>query len=463
MRRLAGADAYHLREESRVQHMHTMKIAVLDPSTAPEPLVFEPLRELAARGIPHIPPFRWQLVEAPFGRPVWIDAPDLDLDYHVRRAAVPSPGGSAELDEVVAYIASTGLERDRPLWQLWFVEGLERGRVAYVMKMHHSIADGVASAKILTDTFEESPVVGDEPPEQLPPAEPRPGRARLLVGNLRYLASLLAAFPDLLKRSLHAVRVVRERKAAGVAAVAPFSGPSTRFDRPLTPHRCFATVTVPLSDLKAVKNAFDCTINDVFVAMAGGALHRYLERHGELPDKPLTASVPVSVRRDDEQDDYGNRVVTWAVSTASHLADPVERLAAVCESTRAARENQEAKGQRFGFEWMEYYPLWELGARKMSRLGQRLLKRPPYNVIVSNVPGPRVPLYMHGARLASLQSVGPLVAGQGLNLTAWSYVDDFTIGVLACREHVPDVRELAGAFPDALEELKLAAEKETGT
>ena len=213
---------------------------------------------------------------------------------------------------------------------------------------------------------------------------------------------------------------------------------------------------MPFADVSAVRRALDCTVNDVFVAVCSGALRAYLDRHGELPDKPLITNIPVSIRTDDDRGMFGNRVSVWYVSLATDLADPVERLAAVKANTRAVRDHTEARrSERLLFEWQDYDWLFK-PVVMMGHVSTRLAKRPAYNTIVSNVRGPD-PLWLDGAEILEIQSMGQLAAGLGLNLTSWTYRGQMNIGLVACPEHVPDLWALADGIGPALAELKAAA------
>ena len=460
MQRLTGADGYHLYEETRVQHMHTIKVAIIDPSTAHEPMTFEWVTSRMGQGMVQIPPFRWRLARVPFGlgHPAWVDRPDIDLNYHVRRVAVPQPGKQPELDEVISQIASVPLEREHPLWQLWFVEGLEHGHIAYVLKMHHALADGVASAGLLMLAFNQDQaatqqLMVDEPP----PNEAMPGRRQMLSGAGVELVSMVGRIPSLLRRTVAFVIGGLRRRRAGIIPEPPFNAPATRFDHDLTPQRLYANVTVSMSDLRIVKIAFGCTINDVFIAMLGGATRYYLESRDELPEQSLNTSMPTSVRNPDESDAWGNRVTNLTSTLGTDISDPVDRLAAVHASTEAAKAAMADRDQRFSWDWQQLYWMWKPWSVWLSKVVYRLKGEPVFNTIVSNVPGSRDQLFIHGARLVAVQSMGPVIQRMGLNATAWSYVDDFSIGVVACRTRVPDLRDLVDRLPVELEQMVAAA------
>jgi len=458
MLEMSGADAYFLWEESRARHMHTLKIIVVDPSMAHEPLSFARVREGTARALSMLLAFRRSAVRAPFGlgHPFWLDAPVLDVDYHIRHEVLPA--GVDALDEFVGRVASEPLDETHPLWQLFFVEGLPAGHIAYVTKIHHAVADGIASAELLTRAFQTTPAPQSFPPPSPGPNEALPSAAHRIARALRGNLSRQRELPGLLWRSLRATwRSLRWRLAGRPSPVRPFSGPKTRFNRPITPNRNYAHITLPLSTLQQVRRAFGCSLNDVYLALVGGAVRRYLERRGELPAAALTAAVPVSVRSPSEDPTFGNATNYWFASTGSDEADPAERLRAVTASTRAAREQFAVQDPRLAIDWLDHWTLRRIYLDGFQKLAALLLRRPSYHLIVSSVRGPQQPLFSDGARVVAMRSMGPLTLQQGLNFTAWSYLDEFAIGVHACREHVPDLRSLTQDLRLELDALSAAA------
>jgi diacylglycerol O-acyltransferase / wax synthase len=467
MRQLSGLDAMHVLEERPAQHMHTMKIVLLDPSASTVPVTYEDVRAWAGRRLAHIPPLRWRLVKIPMrlGRPVWVDAPNLDLDYHIRRLDIGlggdryDPGGPEALDAAISDLASVPLDRSKPLWQLTVVEGLEDGRVALVLKLHHAVADGAASVRILEDMFGTSEIPAPGERTAPLPAERMPSATERMLFAVRANLALTVGLPSVARRTFVALRAGRRRRRAGSTALTrPLSGPPTCFNLPLTANRIYVNVTVPLADLKSIKESLGGTVNDVYLAICGGALRRYLDEHGEVPENPLTATAPVSIRREDELNPYGNRTSYWYVSLATDLADPVARLAAVRDSTAAARSWARDDRDLFA-DWQDFYGIYHLISVTLLHLTERLARRPVFNAIVSNIRGPRH-LSFHGADVVAVRSMGPLVGAQGVNLTAWSYGDDLSIGLHACREHVPDLRRLGDHIVDELAALKKAAMEE---
>lgn len=460
MRELTGNDDYQLYEESPVQHQHTLKVVLVDPAGAHEPLTIDRVRAWAASSFPTVPPLCWRVARLGRGRPVWIDRPQFDLDYHVRAETLPAPGGRAELAEVLGRLKASKLDRAHPLWRLWLVDGLADGRVAMVWAIHHAVADGGATVELLDRVYQHGPDERPVPAAAAPTEEPDPTRRALLAANARQFRRKVRDLPSLALRSAYSVRVGHRLRLAGIEGPArPFEAPMTHFNQPLTARRSAAWASLPLDDVFRVRRAFGATFNDVYLALVSAALRRYLSDHGELPDLPLTANVPVSLRDPTARGEFGNQVFTWQVRLTTDVDDPVERLRGVSTFTRNVRETLAARGddglQR---EWMDYTVAFRAWVA-LGNLAVRRAARPPFNVIVSNVKGPG-PLWFDGAAVTEIYSFSQLVAGLGLNLTAWSYGGRLGVGVVACPEHIPDLWGLADLFGPALEELVEAAARE---
>jgi diacylglycerol O-acyltransferase / wax synthase len=460
--RLSGLDAGFLYMETPTAHMHTLKIAVIDPADSTPPYSFQAVKDVLASRIHLLPPFRRRIVEVPFRlhHPVWIEDPDFDIDYHVRRVGCPAPGGPREFCEMISDVASRPLDREHPLWEIWVVEGLEDGRVGFVAKMHHTIADGLAAAALLANVMQAIPEGETLAPAPKWRSERIPSNRRLLFDAVADLGRDLRGLPDLLKRTFEALTALRRlRSSTEVKSPMPFSTVSTSFNGALTSHRIFAMTTLSLADVKAVRSAFGSTVNDVVLAVCAGALRRYLSDRGELPSKPLIAGVPVSTSTETRLG--GNRVSNMFVGLRTDLDDPVARLKAVQETTKAAKVVHNILGTEMLADWSQRTPprpfAWFM--RLYSRKGWASRHRPPINLVVSNVPGPPAPLEIVGARLETLSSVGPILEGIGLNITVWSYVGAMNFGIVACREHMPDIWSLADALRDSLEELRKAADQ----
>lgn len=466
MERLSGLDASFLYFETPTMHMHVCATIVLDPSKAPGGYSFENISELIASRLDLVPPLRRRLATVPFnlGHPVWVEDESFDLDYHVRRIGCPAPGGEEQLADITADIASRPLDRTRPLWELWVVEGLEHGHVGVVAKMHHCTVDGVSGANLLVHFLDLEPNPAPRPkPEKEWKPDRKPGDLEL-VG--RALVSRAARPFGILATGAKTVRSVgsfllAKRKIEGPGQAVPMTAPRTIFNTSITAHRKVAYAHVSLEDVKAVKRAFNATVNDVVLTVCAGALRRYLEGHGGIPDKSLLATVPVSVRTEDEKGVMGTNKVSAMFSTlATNIADPVERLKTINAANRNAKEEHKALGADLLTNWAQYAApnVFSLAARLYSSM--KLTERHPvvHNLVISNVPGPPVPLYFAGAELVALNPFGPVFDGAGLNITVVSYRGSMDFGLIACRETAPDLWQLAGAIPEALAELKKAAE-----
>jgi len=448
--RLTGLDASFLYNETPTLHMHTLKYTVLDLSTVPGGYDFARFRHELERRLHLLPPFRRRVVDVPAGlhHPVWIEDPDFDLDNHLRRIHVPAPGGRREMDETIAQIASWPLDRSRPLWEIWMLEGLEGGRVGFLAKVHHTLADGVAAAALLANVMTTTPEDVDPPlPAEEWRPEPKPSGTRLVLMAVVDLFRSIGRLPGLLRRTLPRVRAVaRHRKSAEVATPRPILDTvKTPFNGALTANRSFATETLSLDDVKMVKSAFGVTVNDVVLGLVAGSLRRWLDKRGALPAKPLVAGVPVSTDDPGEIKRLGgNKVSNMFTSLRTDLDDPVERLHAIHDVTSAAKVVHNLLGADMLADWSEYTPPRPYAAfmRLYGRLRLADRHRPPINLVVSNVPGPREPLFVAGGRMEGIYSVGPILEGIGMNVTVWSYCDQLNVGVIACREHVPDPHEI---------------------
>lgn len=460
MKRLTGLDAAFLSMETSSSHMHVASLGIYDPSTAEGEFSFDRVVEVY-RGRLHLaPPFRQRLVNVPFGlhHPLWIEDPDFDIANHVRHTAIPAPGGPDELAALVSRLTAQPLDRTRPLWEIWYIEGLEGGKVALLSKVHHAAIDGASGNELLVALLDMSPEVEDHVPE-----EPwQPDRVPTDAEMLTYAATSLARQPARIAKAVArttgaglAVRRMGKESTASVLPPAPFSAPRTSFNTQLTPRRSYAYTTLSLPTVKAVKSAIGCTVNDVVVGVCGGALRAYLERRGEELDAPLVAMVPVSVRSEDERDAMGNKVSAMLCSLATDVDDPIDRLKVIHEVTVGAKEQQQAIGADTLQEWTEFAAPALLGrvARFYARAGLAGRHRPVFNVTISNVPGPNFPLYSAGAKLVALYPVGPIYDGAGLNMTVMSYLDQLDFGLVACPDVFDDIWELGDLLHDALAEL----------
>jgi WS/DGAT/MGAT family acyltransferase len=460
MHRLHGADALFLYGETPTQHMHTLKIGIHDPG--PQGYSFEHEKQKLATRLRRVPPFRWRAVPTPWAlhHPVFLES-EVDLDYHVRRMAAPAPGGPRELAEIVSEIASRPLDREKPLWEMVLVEGLAGGRVASVCKIHHTLADGVASAELLNEFLTHDP--GEELPHDapLPAPEPTPPPRERVLAALRELVDFV---PHALRELVRATRAARQRARDAHARhddahLRPAPVPKTPLNGVLSAQRRFAFCALPADEAAALRKALGLTVTDFVLALVAGGLRSYLLRRGALPDVRLIASVPVSLRTEADRGRYGNHTGVIYVELATDASHAAQRVAETqAASQRAKRKFQDAKGAHLA-DWLELFPPF-LSRAVFSRLPTRMLRagRPAQaNVIVSSVPGARELLYYGETPVSEFYSVGPLLEGIGLNVTVWSYAGALAVSVLADRGLVRDAWEVVADLRAAYEELAKCA------
>ena len=477
MRQLTSLDAQFLAMESPRQAGHVSGIAVLDPSTAPGGrITLGDIQDLIAERLPLLPPFRWRLAEVPFGLdyPYWIDDPEFDLDFHVRELALPAPGNDEQLCDQVARIFARPLDRARPLWELYLIHGLQGGNVALLTKIHHAVVDGMSGAEILGVLLDLEPGGRDAPAPAADAGDTMPGQVEMLARGvlglprypLRLLGSLPRALPSLEEVGIYdAIPGAREvaRVARTVQHVLGMGGdvqeraqlvpPRTSFNGRVSPHRRVAIGRISLEDVKAAKNAYGCTVNDVIVSMSAGAVRRWLIEHGELPKTPLVAQIPVSVRSAEQQGTFGNRIMLMSAPAFTNEADPVRRLELTHDAMGDMKQRHQALPAALLQDATNFIPpaIFSRAARLTFAISSN--SRPTWNFVVSNVPGPQFPLYCAGARLDAIYPVSVVTDGMGLNITVMSYCGQLHFGIVADRDMVPDVARIMGWLRDELDAL----------
>jgi diacylglycerol O-acyltransferase len=470
--RLTGLDAAFLGLETAESHLHVLATLVLEPGE--RGFSVDHLRALVASRLDRVPPFRQRVVHVPMRmhHPVWWDV-EPDLDVHIQSATLPAPGGEAELAEFTASVASQPLDRDRPLWELWCVDGLETGHVAIIAKIHHACIDGVAGVEIMAQLLDIEPtalpasafariklsVVPEEQPEPL--IESKPSDTALVRGALDDLSAqpvrLLRALRNVMRASTLVLDRIEHRGTSSAAL--PFMAPSTMINRPISADRSVAFAELPLDDVRMVRKAFGATINDVLLATTAGALRRWFHHYSDIPEAPLVAAIPTSVRTLDERGSMGNRFSAWFVHLALNEADPEARLRAIQVQTQRAKSLHDDIGSEALHRWAEVLSPLAYGPAKRAyrALGARI--RPLANVVCSNVPGPRFPMYCTDAQVVACYPFGPVFDGTALNLTMLSYLDTVGVGIIACSETVPGIDDLAIGLADSLGELvKIASQ-----
>lgn len=462
MQRLGGLDSAFLYFETPTMHMHVGGLMLLDPSTMQQPYSFEDFRAYFAARLGRMPAFRRKLAPVPLNlaRPYWIEDPDFDLDFHLHRLQVPAPGDDHATGRLVGDILSLPLDRSRALWEMYVVEGRTDGLIGVISKVHHSLIDGVTGANLMAELFDLSPEV---PPldQEVDGWEPerRPSDVEMLLRGVWELSKRPVGVVKLTPSTLFGVGKLLSRRRGGVPGMpAPFTAPRTPFNATVSAHREVTFTHVPLEEIKAVKNAFGVKVNDVVTAICSGALRRYLAERDEIPDRSLIAAIPVSVH-DRTADKEGTTKVSFMFSSlASDVDDPAERLRQIAETNEGAKVDHDLVGASMLQDWAEHAApnTFSLAARIYSQL--RIADRHPvvHNLVLSNVPGPPIPLYLNGARLVALHPLGPVMDGAGLNITVLSNQDVMGFGFIADRKLMPDLWALSDAVRPALDELLAA-------
>jgi diacylglycerol O-acyltransferase len=457
--RLTALDSSFLHlEDNQPSHMHVASVTVF---AGPPPSPDEFIESIEAR-LHLVPRYRQKLAFIPFnqGRPRWVDDPKFNISYHVRSTALPPPGGEEQLRVLAGRVFSQRLDRDKPLWEVWLVEGLEGDRFALLSKVHHSLVDGVSGADLMTVLFDVTP----EP--AVPSATGEVWQPRPLPSDSQLLAEALlerATEPREFVRTIrHAFRGPREfakntlEAAGGVSALARGTlrpAPASPYNGPIGPHRRFTWVRVRLGDIKEIKNSLGGTVNDVVLAGVTGALRRHLHARGTpTQDLTLRAMVPVSVRSDLEQGALGNRVAAMMAPLPVWCENPTVRLDVVSDAMR----NLKSSGQAVGAE-----VLTRIGGfapptimAQATRIGAR---QRAFNLVVTNVPGPQFPLYVNGRELLDVFPMVPLAMNQRLGLALMSYNGAINFGLIGDYDSMPDLEDVAHHLAAALEELADAA------
>jgi diacylglycerol O-acyltransferase / wax synthase len=469
MKRMSSQDAAFLYGETPTWHMHVASLAIVDPTVSEGRFSFDEVKSLVASRLALIPQLRWRLVDVPLGldRPGWIEATDMDLDHHIVHVVLPSP---ERLDAVVSDIVSTQLDRSRPLWQLHVIEGLPDGHAALLMKVHHSLIDGVGAAgvaEVLLDITPEPRHVSGEVIEPISDQAPNPA-VLLARGAAR------TAIRTPLRFARFGVQSARQGAAAastvlrrGSATAIPYSAPRVHINGEFSGRRLLARASLPVDRLVSVKERVNvavtapdlrpCTINDVVLALCSGALRSYLTETDDLPAGPLVVQIPVSHRTAADRAAVGTKVGSMFAQLAVHLPDPLARLWVVRASTTAGKELAAALDAHASIGLTEMVAPGFIGLAARAFTALHLERGPtPVNLVVSNVPGPPLRLYMCGAPVLGFFPMGPLLLGMGVNITLFRHDQQIDIGVFACPDLVPDPDRIADHFVTALDELDAA-------
>ncbi|ART73057.1 wax ester/triacylglycerol synthase family O-acyltransferase [Mycobacterium dioxanotrophicus] len=454
MKRLSGWDAFLLYTETPNVHMHTLKIAVIAlDDLGDRTFGIDEFRQVIHSRLYKLDPFRYQLVDIPFKfhHPMWRENCDVDLDYHIRPWRLPAPGGRRELDAAIGEIASTPLDRSRPLWEMYFVEGLADGggadsagpRIAVVGKVHHALADGVASANLMARGMDLQQ--GPQRDRDSYATDPAPSKGELVRSAFRDHLRQIGRLPATVRYTAEGIgRVRRSHRKLSPELTRPFTPPPSFINHVLGPKRLFATATLALTDVKETSKALGVTINDLVLSMSSGALRTLLLRYDGKADHPLLASVPMSFDFSPDRIS-GNRFSGVLVALPVDVDDPAERIRRAREAANLAKESHQLVGPELVARWAAYMPPAPVEAA-FKRLSAKDGQNKVLNLNISNVPGPRERGKVGGATVTEIYSVGPITAGSGLNITVWSYVDQLNISVLADDATVKDPHEVTDAM-----------------
>ena len=486
MKQLTGLDATFLYMETPSQFGHVSGLSVYEhPGGDYQPLTA--WRQQLEDRLHLLEPLRRRLVNVPFGldHPFWIEDPDFDLDFHVRHTAVPPPGSDEQLSELIARIIARPLDRTRPLWETYVIEGLSDNRFAVLTKIHHATVDGAAGAELMTLMLDDTPTGQVTAPAEAwrPAPKPsdaevmaraaanlvrKPGRALVLSARLArevgqatrnpVLVAMANQWRDSLRgpvgRVLNIGRSRVDERDLPTAPGLKLRAPRTPFNAPITSHRKFAMRSTSLDQVKGIKNALGATLNDVVMAVCAGGLRSYLEHHGALPEEPLVAMVPVSIRTGQEAEKWTNRVSGLLAVIPTDEKDPVERVRKVHESMMGGKQLFDAIPAEMLTDFSQFPPpaVFSRAMRVATRLSAGRMGSPA-NLVISNVPGPRQPLYAAGAKLEHYYPVSAVMDGQGLNITVQSYLGTLDFGLVSCRELVPDVDFLLDLIVEDIDHL----------
>ena len=456
--RLTGLDSSFLHLEHDATHMHVAGCMVFD-GQAP---AYDELVDHILSRLHLVPRYRQRLAFVPLnqGRPVWVDDPHFNVAFHVRHTALPNPGGEDQLKRLCGRIFSQALDRSRPLWEIWLVEGLAEDRFALLSKTHHALVDGISGVDIATVLFDASPdPVPVAPPDHEWIPRPLPTGAQLLAEALLERATVPTEIVRGMRATLRGPRHVAARlgRALGgvgaVARLATASAPDSPLNVRIGPHRRFTWVRGDLAQFKAVKNALGGTVNDVVLAAVAGALGRYLREHGEATDDTvLRAMVPVSVRADVERGALGNRVAAMWAPLPIGLTDPVARLLTICREMDGIKDSGQAVGAQVLTELTGFAPPTIMAQAARLQARQRM-----FNLVVTNVPGPQIPLYLLGRQLDAMFPMVPLAANQALGIAIMSYNGQLNFGLNADYDALPGLEALADELRASIAELVVAA------
>lgn len=480
MRQLTGLDSAFLYLETDRSPMHIGGVAIIEPTAPDGPFTLERLKDLLRSRLHTSRAFTQKLADVPLnlGRPYWVEDPDFDLDAHVERTQLPEPGGMEELRALASWEFAQPLDRDRPLWHLLLVEGLESvrgvppGSLAIISRVHHAAIDGLSGVEMMAALYDPSPV-----PREMPAPEPvateeggeeaEPSKIEMLRRVGKGILPGARQLGGVVGETLRGV--VRSGATWAFERVEPppfpFSAPRSVLNGSVSRERTWDCVHLDFERVRKIRAAAGATVNDVVLTICAGALRRYLHEEEALPEQPLVAMCPISIRTEDQKGTLGNQVSAMLVSLATDLDDPGERLARVMRSAYDSKLYNRAIGARTLTDVGDFIPfsVAGLGTRLYTRMHLAEKHRPIFNLVITNVPGPRIPLYVAGARLLANAGMAPIFDGMGLILAVMSYAGRLSIGVTSCPDILGDPYRFTSYFEPALEELEAVVTAEGWT
>jgi diacylglycerol O-acyltransferase len=457
MDRLSSIDASFLTNESSASHMHVGAVLIFE---GPPPTYEDFLEHVSSR-LEVVPRYRQKLTFPPLrsGRPIWIDDPNFNLEYHVRHTALPKPGGEEQLQRLVSRLFSQQLDRSKPLWELWLVQGLERKRFALINKTHHALVDGVAGIDITTVLLDLKPVPEPAHPDEDWTPRPEPSGVELLAKGVRDVAGAPLGLGRRIANAIQHPEPAARNAAHALEGLGEFAwalanpAPQVPLNVEVGPHRRYAWVRSDLETFKRIKNALGGTVNDVVLTVVAGALRSWLQKRGVRTEGlELRAQVPVSIRAEDERGRLGNRIAAMRAPLPVYVADPVRRLGIVREAMDGLKASKQALGAEVISRFNDFAPPTLLAQSARINFSTRL-----FNLIVTNVPGPQIPLYVLGRELDEFFPVAFLPPHQALAIAIVSYNGEITFGLLADYDSMEDVDEIAEGISAAIAELDEAA------
>lgn len=458
---ISGMDATFLYAETDRSPMHVGSVAIIEGS-----LEFKTFKSLLLSRIHQMPTLRRRLMFVPMSidHPYWVDDPNFNIDMHLQHVALPKPGGWQQLRDLASHVFSEPLDRSRPLWSFTFVEGLDninqvpKGSVAVISKIHHVAIDGMAGAGMLSLIFDMFPNKKEIP-------APKPYKPKRLPNEIDLV---MKSAVDFAKNPLKLPTIIGNTVAASVKTgmitrvqkldlpTAPFTAPHTPLNGIISPQRKWNTAILDLKRVITLKKIMDTTVNDVILAICAGALRRYLNEKDKLPKKPLVAMVPISTRNQDDQSNTGNKISSMLVQLATNIEDPIERLKTIHGNTNAGKTYQGAMGAKTLSNLAEVVPFGvaNLASRVYSRFNLSKMHKPVFNVVITNVPGPQMPIYLQGHKLHSIMGMAPIIDGMGLIITVLSYNGNITISPTTDANSMPDVDSFSRYLLDSANELE---------